>query len=153
MLGFRKTFFFNQYKVQIHLHSHGGVTGNFIISATGGRPSICKKLSGLYLSSGSTTLLSFYIDFAEVLSCYSGQIIRYSKNKECLVIKCLSINRLLADNELYSKQKTLILFENQPRNLFLETQKVVSEILTKKDLKTEGLLSDFTELGDLNHNL
>ncbi len=113
-----KMFFSDRFNVELTFSRNGGITGNlFPFPAF---KSISSEISGLYTIINSNTVLSFLCEFkdpnlvtkTEIL--FEGEIVEYENNRECLIIKWLTMQNTL-DCQIVDKDLE-ILFDTQNQN-------------------------------------
>lgn len=87
----QKNFFSERFNLSLQLDVKGGITGT--LYPFGNLNSITAEISGLYLDINSNTALSFMCEFADsnltakTFICFSGEIIKYEKKYECLILR------------------------------------------------------------------
>lgn len=87
----QKNFFSEHFNLSLQLDPKGGISGT--LYPFGNLEVITAEISGLYLKLDSNTILSFMCEFADpnltakTFICFSGEIIRYEKQDECLILR------------------------------------------------------------------
>lgn len=91
LLPRQKNFFSERFNLSLQLNPNGGITGT--LYPFGNLEGITAEISGLYLKLNSNIVLSFMCEFADpnltakTFICFSGEIIRYEKQCECLILR------------------------------------------------------------------
>jgi hypothetical protein len=86
-----KNFFSERFNLSLQLDPKGGITGT--LYPFGNLDVFTAKISGLYSKINSNTALSFICEFAnsnltaKTFICFSGEIIKYEKKYECLILR------------------------------------------------------------------
>src|SRR5688572_17142620 len=87
----QKNFFSEHFNLSVQLDPKGDITGTLYPFEN--LEGITTKISGLYLKLNSNTILSFMCEFADpnltakTFICFSGEIIKYEKQYECLILR------------------------------------------------------------------
>ena len=95
MSGNKKEFFSDRFNLSLNFHNNGGITG--ILYPFAEFKTISGKVVGLYQKINAIIALTFLCEYSDPnltsksLITFSGKILRYEKENECLILKWLMI--------------------------------------------------------------
>lgn len=121
-----KHFYGNNFKVFIELSEAGGLSG-VLHRGPGKYFEREASVTGMYQAVNNKIGLTFFTSFAQILTCYAGEIVKYNNNEECLLLKCLQINELFPTPGAFSTNETLVLFDSPKKNQIQEIKKILQE--------------------------
>lgn len=137
-----KHFFSAKFKLLLNFNCTGLASGYLYPYAK--CPFISEEISGLCCMIDQNICLSFSCTFSnpnintETHTTFSGEIIKYDNEKECLILKWLMFQDLI--NHKLIDSGTQILFDNKYRNEEIEMRKV-QLYLKEHALQLEGARS------------
>lgn len=122
-----KRFYSNVLQILLQFDRNGQLSG--FLRFPKGSSSFSKEFDGgLYCNNGSRISFVFFNQTAEIITCYSGEIFKYSAGDECLILKYWTMNELLPSSEPFTNSRSLLLFNCSEKDPIAETRKVIEKI-------------------------